>query len=351
MNFTSFEELTKKYIPDISLTNCSHIDVGVHGHVLITQDHRVVKIPTVVRQASQYEHEQAALDYVQQYVSTHIARILHIVAAPKAPGGYILEMEHAKGNELTPNNTKDYSPQELLVLGKDIGNFFSELHTTPLSPNLGTKQLPQTNIAAELALLSQRAYWNKLDEFEQNYVVSIYQRALPYFEHFIPRVIVHNDFGMNHLFVEKSNLSAVIDWDCIKVGDPAQDWRWAVGPRSIHPTCFKEALTTYMNSIKPDSSFLGRVLYYNEVKVVNALVRAELSGDSESFVKARNRLHETMKSIKFLREIVEQYQFLEKRERLRKTFVAAQGDPEMLAMAEEGLEDSRVQFEHETKSA
>ncbi len=305
MDNPTFEHLVKQSVPDIELDKCAHINVGVHCHVIITTGRRVIKIPTGQQQLSLIRDEQETLEYLQQHISTHIARILNVIPSQEAPAGYIVEMEHAKGNELYPKDMEKYTESELKHLGQDIGKVFIELHAIQPPLSFKARHIPIPVIEEELSLMKQSVYWELLDDAQQQYLVSIYERALPYFQDEIIEVPIHNDFGMNHVFTEQHKLSAVIDWGSFQVGDPARDFRWAVGPRSIHPHCFTYALSTYLDCMKTDPSFLGRALYYNESKVIRMLSRSYQSGDMERFEEARKSIDVYRRDIGFLSDFTE----------------------------------------------
>ena len=66
---------------------------------------------------------------------------------------------------------------------------------------------------------------------------------------------------------------------------------------------------------------------------------------SDVLVWVKNRAKKEKKTIRFiLEEAVKTYQIQEKQSQLREMFLKANNDPEILAMAEEGLDDSNEQF-------
>lgn len=309
MDSKSYEHLVKKSFPKASLNHCSHIDVGQHTHVIITKSKdRVFKIPRTLKAPSVYELEKNALQYIDEHISTHIPKIKQILPNKESPSGVIIEMEHAEGKELTLASLKKFSEQELEQLGKDIGNTLIELHTMPLSVDIDRRQIPRTGIIKESEKLTQLSFWDELTKKEKEYLQSIYAHGEQYFIDDFHNTPIHNDFGMNHVFTKQHSLSSIIDWGCIVVGDPARDFRWAIGPRSLHKQVFDNALKTYVEkSTGADKHFIGRAIYYNESKALRTLERAYTAQNIDVFHKAKEFLKTCMKESSYLRELPKKY--------------------------------------------
>ena len=93
--------------------------------------------------------------------------------------------------------------------------------------------------------------------------------------------VVHGDLVAERLVVTGEEVTAVLDWDELHVGDPAQDLAWlAVG---AEPETVEEVLTAYRASRHGavDDDLLRRAVLHGEMALVRWLLHGVAAGDAE----------------------------------------------------------------------
>lgn len=103
------------------------------------------------------------------------------------------------------------------VLAADCGRALAAIHAVP------TSDLP------DLADVDQLIEWrNRLDELGDPHPT--FEHALLWLERHRPppsgRTLVHGDFRLGNLIVDRHGLAAVIDWELAHIGDPMEDLGW-----------------------------------------------------------------------------------------------------------------------------
>ena len=108
-----------------------------------------------------------------------------------------------------------------LTVARELGRFLGELHSFPVerARDLG---VPQGELEPDLDDFRERVL-PLLDPGERRTAATLL--AEPETFSFAP-VFIHGDLGPEHLLVDGSRLSGVIDWSDARIGDPAIDFAW-----------------------------------------------------------------------------------------------------------------------------
>ena len=111
-------------------------------------------------------------------------------------------------------------------LGADVARQLAAIHTVPasaLGPEVMGPEVPLLErIREEIAIA--RRFWDALGRsstiMEQGF--RVLERNLPFAEGRV-RCLVHGDFGLHNIMVEDNRVSAILDWEFGKLGNPADD--------------------------------------------------------------------------------------------------------------------------------
>lgn len=138
---------------------------------------------------------------------------------------------------------------DVLALGAILGSFLSALHDFPIAAALqvgveeGVEE-EDSEISAKLeTATAQLAQFGEiLDDRERDWVRAALHAPDPIRSE--ERCVLHNDFYPEHLLVEGTQLSGVIDWGDVAIADPARDlaglFSWLGMP------CLQSGIDTYL---------------------------------------------------------------------------------------------------------
>jgi aminoglycoside phosphotransferase (APT) family kinase protein len=127
------------------------------------------------------------------------------------------------------------------------------------------------------------------DSIDVDAVTSVWEAALevPAWEQ--PPVWVHGDLDLRNLLVERGRLSAVIDWGCLGVGDPACDL--AVAWKALS----EEARPVFRSALASDDATWSRACGWALSQALGALSYYTLETNRPLVLEARRWLAEVLK--------------------------------------------------------
>lgn len=140
-------------------------------------------------------------------------------------------------------------------LAHQLGQFLRELHDVPITESAPHDELRRADISYRIELLQKRLLADDFNHIER----STMQRAFEVSQAAKPSPIrswVHGDLYPRHVIVENDQVSGIIDWGDMHVGDPAIDASMAFTQGS---TVNQEA---FWNAYQPpDSDFQIRAAF------------------------------------------------------------------------------------------
>jgi aminoglycoside phosphotransferase (APT) family kinase protein len=138
-------------------------------------------------------------------------------AQPFGTAGMV--MRRVAGETIARRILRDerYAPARRVLVGQ-LGEFAAGLHALPLFEGLPAAD-PLGGLAATLAEFAE------LGQASEVFELAVHELALARSASREP-VIVHGDLRLGNLIVAPSGLAAVIDWELVHAGDPAEDLGW-----------------------------------------------------------------------------------------------------------------------------
>jgi aminoglycoside phosphotransferase (APT) family kinase protein len=95
--------------------------------------------------------------------------------------------------------------------------------------------------------------------------------------------VVHGELSDSTVLEQDRNVSAVLNWGAMHIGDPAEDFAWLAGLRNVD--LIEEARSAYSAETKNfDSTLIQRAMLYNELAHASWLLHGTKLGD-ESIVE------------------------------------------------------------------
>ena len=145
-------------------------------------------------------------------------------------------LEKLKGQPLLKRvEDKTISPEDLNLILKNVGTLLSQIHSIP------TRKFGWLNEHGESIFATWDQYVlrrsEKIDRYkeviqkislEPSLVDKAFALLIKNREHYssVKPVLLHGDLGYEHIFVDGTTITGIIDWGNTLSGDPAHDFAW-----------------------------------------------------------------------------------------------------------------------------
>jgi len=216
--------LIREHFPEISFSSAQRFSGGWEHEVFLLDTGVLFRFPKVERVKDQFKREVALLERIGPRL---LALVPHYTFLPKdrSFGGY----PAITGTELTKEIMLALGAEQREVLAKEVGNFFTALHSTPLAlvADLELEQgfyFSSQSIERRWGVMKEIVY-PKLAFNEKHWLDAKFSRLLELSskgEH----VLVHGDFTSGNAFIDTTSgkLTGVIDFGDSECDDPATDF-------------------------------------------------------------------------------------------------------------------------------
>ncbi len=254
--------------PDLPLRICRFLAEGWDSAVWEVNGTLVFRFPKRADVAARLRVEIALLPALAFTLPAPVPQFTYIADQPDAFPYPFVGYRKLPGVPLSALPVIHCASAQLAV---GLGRFLTALHRFPTDEALACGvsgvtpeawRAQHADMHAELRALVPRMALSERARMEA--LFSAYLDDPAHFQ-FTP-VLLHRDLGGEHLLLDPQtgNLTAVIDWGDVSIGDPAQDFCGL-------PTAWLPALlTSYGGAV--DTTFADRVAFYRALSPYHALV-------------------------------------------------------------------------------
>lgn len=265
------------HLPEIASNPIVPITEGWDFYVLDIDDRWIFRFPRRREGLQQLEREIRFLDRIKEDLPVSIPHYQWNFPDAELPfAGY----PKLQGEALTPRHGLKY-PSVM----EQIGSFLAVLHQYPISvqPNAlrqtWKKQMENLWIQVENKVLPQME--PSLAQQIQSYWTQYAQQLL----HFQPAWL-HGDLSLNHILTARPDLTGIIDWGDVQIGDPALDF---AGIASVwDKKQLQPLLQTY--SIFREENWWERITFYRRLSPFYGLLSALETHDRDRWKRSWNNL-------------------------------------------------------------
>lgn len=265
----------RKEFPELKWKKAEHNIQGWDHYVIILDNKYVFRFPRTKHYLERLENEISLLEYLKEKVKISIPQYTH-VAKDKSFAGYKL----IPGYQLKKKIFKFVSDKTRHILAKQISDFLSTLHKTPMkvATKYSTKKVDTQKMYKELVLKTNKWVMPRLSKRNQLVVNDFFKEFKNYLK-FPNNVFTHNDLYSSHILLSKNKkyISGIIDFADRRMDDPARDFTelWDYGNDFIQEV--------YKNYKGPkDKDFLMRsMMYYKRIPFYEMISRFQ--GERGSF--------------------------------------------------------------------
>lgn len=265
----------KKEFPEIKWKTAEHNVQGWDHYVIILDNKYVFRFPRTKHYLERLENEVSLLKYLKEKVKISIPKYTHI-AKDKSFAGY----ELIPGEQMKKKVFKLVSDETRHILAKQIADFLSALHKTPMkiAEKYSTKKVNTQKMYKELLLKTNKWVIPRLSKRNQLVARDFFKEFKNYLK-FPNRVFTHNDLYSSHILLSENKkcISGIIDFADRRIDDPARDFTelWDYGNGFIQEV--------YKNYKGPkDKDFLKRSkMYYKRIPFYEMISRFQ--GERGSF--------------------------------------------------------------------
>ncbi len=255
MNKKLLLQKIKKEFPNLKWKTAKHNVEGWDHYVLILDNKYVFRFPRKPVYQKRLYTEAMLLNYLAVRVNVPVPKY-EFISKDKTFAGYPL----IPGIQITPEVFKTISQSARHRIAKQLAQFFSILHKTPL--NIAKKYEKGTTnnrkLYKELVKNTNKHIKPRLSKNNYQLIESFLKEFTKYQNH-PHKCLVHADIHQDHLLVstDKKRLSGIIDFADRAIGDPALDFTelWLYGRKFIEKV--------YKHYTGPkDKDFLHRAMLY-----------------------------------------------------------------------------------------
>ncbi len=249
-------ELTEKIrseFPDLTFYEVKLVEEGLDNLIVILDEKWVFRFPRITKYIKSFQREVELLKNVKDEVPVAVPDYEYL-SKEKDFGGYKM----IKGGELTPEAFEDLPEDVKKKIAQQLGEFLSALHR--LSPEF----VIDDRAWRSPAFFEKRYSTNRREILAENIARDLLGRIDNFYKKFSEMEIsrsnvVHADLSSRHILLspEKTNISGIIDFGEMAVGDPADDFQgfWSYGEDFL-----KEVLRHY--ALEKDDSLTNRSHLY-----------------------------------------------------------------------------------------
>lgn len=226
----SLISIIKQIYPDFIIKDCYINDIGQNNDVLIINKKYVFRFPKYNQGIIQLKKEIAILAYINSKVTIPVPRPIYKSFEQEKLGEVFVGYCLIAGEPLWKNSFEHIKDTTVIKgLASQLVNFLIELHTIPKEKTTGVVTLNDTHPRDDMAELFDKTR-NKLFPFLGNRARDEITKSFEDFLHKkdnikIHTTLIHGDFGASNILwdPELSELTGVIDFGGVGLGDPAYD--------------------------------------------------------------------------------------------------------------------------------
>ena len=285
--------LAKAAVPSLTFTSVKKLSAGGTGlfdSALLTSttgEHYLARTPQSRAGALELDVETQVLRTLGSAVrSTLPFKITSQLGETRdARGARVVLFEFLYGNTIDPARVAASSP-----LAGSIGAAIAAIHSLD-AENIRSAGLPEYS-AAELV----KKLVNELDEVAAtgeipSALLSRWESALEDVSLFrYQPTVVHGELSGDTVLELDSEVSAVLNWGALHVGDPAQDLTWLAS--SVYGDLFDSVMLSYTKSSgSRDSGLKQRAALYSELAHARWLLICLRGSDEQAITEARAEIN------------------------------------------------------------
>lgn len=266
----SFRRLVGGFQKETVLFEAERVDGGVEAMVIRAEKHdRFVRF-TASEITEEYEVVRAMWDK-----GLRVAEPLWLEADPSRIGRRFMVSRRAPGGNAgdAMGSPQPYSPK----LAHSFLATLARLHTLPIDKDVAATKLGGWLQYGSLAenTRAEVAAWRHQIWLDRAPASPGFERLFDWLEANVPTdefapCVVHNDYGPHNILVDADEVSAVLDWEVPRIGDPAEDLSYFLqcAGAAVDP---EAAIALYVElSGKPISRY--RLKYFDVLSCAKVLV-------------------------------------------------------------------------------
>lgn len=284
--------LAKAAVPSLTFTSVKKLSAGGTGlfdSALLTSttgEHYVARTPQSRAGALELDVETQVLRTLGSSVRSRLPfKITSQLGETKdARGARVVLFEFLYGNPIDPARVSASSP-----LAGSIGSAIAAIHALDTEA-IRTAGLPEFS-AAELV----KKLVNELDEVAAtgeipSALLSRWESALEDVSLFrYQPTVVHGELSADTVLELDGQVSAVLNWGALHLGDPAQDLTWLAS--TVYGELFDAVMLSYAKTSGcSDAGLKQRAALYNELAHARWLLLCLKKQDEQAIAEARNEI-------------------------------------------------------------
>lgn len=278
-----YVKIFKNLYPTVPIKSI-HKTYGYDSVVLTVNKKRLFKFPQRSEVAAYYKLQQKVFPIIRENCSFKAPRIISSRGNPNIFNEYAVEFEIMPGNHFSTELKKNkYSPEQLEQFGSQIGKYIAEIHFIPTESliQIGVPKYNQSRWQNEYDFVKKNCFtfWN---DKQINWVSQIYEKFLTIWNQqtFTP-VFIHGDMGFWHTFSKRDNIIGFIDWDGMRIDDPAYDLRWHKKMIADSEIIGEKAMEIYSKVFDIDMHFFDRIEFYNSRSPIAKFIKGVQFNDDQ----------------------------------------------------------------------
>lgn len=208
-----------------------------------------------------------------------------VVPPTRTPAGWLIAVRWIDGHDLSHQQVREWTSQEVSRLGRDLGSWLSTLHSIR-GPRQGWLAKADKRFTAKLLHGAERGDLaaSLVDQLE-----AFWRRVRPALEG-APITLIHRDLQVGNIVVRDRMFAAVIDLEQTRLADPLYDLvKFAESVLTLHPAlgpAFRQAYG--LDTARPD--IRDRLAAVFALEYLSAVVYFGKHGDHAMVADQRDRL-------------------------------------------------------------
>ncbi len=267
--------------PNLALRTCRFLAEGWDSVVWEVNNDLVFRFPKRAEVATQLRIEIALLPVLGPTLPVPTPRFAYVADGADTDAFPVVGYPKLPGVPLVDMATAAIAPERLAA---QIGQFLTALHRFPTDCAV-TSGVPDSNpetwrahyVTMRAALVPLFPCMTLPERAQTETLFAAYLDDAAHFR-FAP-VLLHRDLGGDHFLLDPhtGNLTAVVDWGDVSIGDPAQDFC------GLPAAWLPALLAAYGGAV--DATFADRVAFYRSLGPYHTLVFGLLYGGGERFIE------------------------------------------------------------------
>lgn len=286
-------KIIQSLCPDLAINSIELLGEGDFCRAFLVNRNLVFRFAKHEAAWQSLKRENCLLPKIAKKISLKIPQPLHSNFAENPQDSFV-SYEFLPGEALTKEKYLNLDEKKRSKCAAATAKFLNEFHS--IDPKISTKcGIPQIDHAAKYALLLSRLQNDLRARFEkkdfdfavkqiENYLASNDSKSFR-------KVLLHGDLSPDHVLFDGANVTAIIDFGDMIIGDAAWDFLWIY--EDYGTDFFVRALSNY--DAKNKKKLISRVLQFSNLEAVSWLADCLENGEEE-LDEALNNLREHQKS-------------------------------------------------------